>query len=48
MLQFCEITTSSALEPLVLEVTAEQPENALPHREAYLYVLQLIFLYIER
>ena len=25
--------TSSALEPLALEVTAEQPENPLPYRE---------------
>ena len=29
----CEIMTNTALELLPLEVTAEQPENPLPHRE---------------
>ena len=32
-IEICEIMTSSALEPLALEVTAEQPENPLPYRE---------------
>ena len=32
-IKICEIMTSSALEPLALEVTAEQPENPLPYRE---------------
>ena len=29
----CEISTSSAMEPLDLEVTAEHPDNPLPYRE---------------
>ena len=32
-IKICEIMTSSALEPLALEVTAEQPENPLPYRK---------------
>ena len=40
--------TSFALEPLALEVTAEQPENPLPYREAILCAVQLIFWCIER
>ena len=31
--EICEIMTSTALEPLTLEVAAEQPENPLPYRE---------------
>ena len=31
--QICEIMTSSALEPLALEVTAQHPKNPLPYRE---------------
>ena len=31
--EICEMTTSSALEPLALGVTAEQPKNPLPYRE---------------
>ena len=31
--EICEITTSSALKPLALGVTAEQPENPLPYRK---------------
>ena len=31
--QICEIRTSSALEPLDVEVTSEQLENPLPYRE---------------
>ena len=31
--EICEITTSSALEPLALEVAAEQLENPLSYRE---------------
>ena len=31
--EICEIMTSSASEPLALEVTVEYPENPLPQRE---------------
>ena len=35
------IVTSLALEPLALEVTAEQPENPLPYRES-LFISSLL------
>ena len=46
--EICEIMTCSALEPLALEATAEQPENPLPYREVQFISTPLIFLYIER
>ena len=39
--EICKIMTSLALDPLALEVTAEQPENLT--QKANLSVLQLIF-----
>ena len=31
--EICKVMNSSALEPLPLQVTSEQPENPLPYRE---------------
>ena len=47
-IEICEVITSSNLEPLALEVTAEQPENPFYLTEKInLSVPQLILLYIE-
>ena len=46
--EICEITNSSTMEPLALEVMAEHPENLLPYRDIQFICSPADILYIEK